>query len=258
MKADITARDIVKALRKRHKDDLHMDELQVSGKRMDFWAMPHSWSKFGSIGYEIKVSRRDFEQDDKWPIYAAACHRFLFACPWGLIRPEELAEGVGLLWMNKGGRLFNKKHAVRSEPDPKAFQETLVRIAWGKSSIRRPRTRVEYAQDMADRVEAAEIGRKTAKLLSQKAERTWKQQQFDIDYQKREIKKAEEVLSICNELGVDLNSLRYQSASPVKRQISAIVSGFDGRDLQRLEDLSRSALELLDRIKKLQTKPEAA
>ena len=135
------ANDVVRALEKRHKDDLHFTEMTTGSGRMDFWAMPRSWSKFGSKGYEIKVTRQDFERDDKWPSYVKACHYFSFACPWGLIDPSELPDGIGLLWVNKSGSAVSKKRAVHSKPDQVAFQETLVRAAWGKAAIRNPVTR---------------------------------------------------------------------------------------------------------------------
>jgi hypothetical protein len=65
---------------------------------MDVWTMSRSWSKMRTCGYEIKVSRSDFKQDDKWQYYLPLCNQFYFACPKGLIKPEEVPGQCGLVY----------------------------------------------------------------------------------------------------------------------------------------------------------------
>lgn len=64
------------ALRLKHANDFFLTEVkngpsgwQGSNVRMDAMAIKKSWSQPNIIGYEIKVSRADFEQDHKWPKY---------------------------------------------------------------------------------------------------------------------------------------------------------------------------------------------
>lgn len=107
------------ALRLKHTNDFFLTEVkngpsgwQGSNVRMDAMAIKKSWSQPNIIGYEIKVSRADFEQDHKWPKYYEQCHTFSFVCPRGLIQPEELPEDVGLIWYNEEKMtLFTKRKA---------------------------------------------------------------------------------------------------------------------------------------------------
>lgn len=106
-KIKITATDIKIALSQRHKDDFYMTEVRNGAtwtghevKILDAVAIRKSWTKPCITGYEIKVSRNDFLNDDKWTSYLPYCHRFNFACPKGLIQPEELPKDVGLVWYN--------------------------------------------------------------------------------------------------------------------------------------------------------------
>jgi hypothetical protein len=116
----VTARDIQQALMARHEKDLFLTEVRDgpswSSKNYgiaDAWAMTRSHTQWRTFGYEIKVSRSDFLQDNKWRAYLALCHQFYFVCPWGLIDPAELPADAGVLWMssNGGRRLVTKKKA---------------------------------------------------------------------------------------------------------------------------------------------------
>jgi len=121
----LTAGDIWTMLKRRHDKDVIMQEVSTgtSGKRdygrVDAWAMRCSYTKPMSWGYEIKVSRQDFLRDDKWPVYMSICRQFYFACPHGLIQPEELPAECGLLWASKnGGRFTTKRKAVTRDVHP--------------------------------------------------------------------------------------------------------------------------------------------
>lgn len=114
----IISRDIVNLLAKKHSEDVFVKECKDgpthrgSHSRLDGWAMKRSWSKPLVVGYEIKVSRGDFLQDDKWPNYLGMCNQLYFVCPTGVIDPSEIPEGVGLMWASKNcARLYTKRKA---------------------------------------------------------------------------------------------------------------------------------------------------
>lgn len=50
--------------------------------------------------YEVKVSRGDFLQDNKWKLYFQYCNEFYFVVPKGLIDKSELPDNVGLIYYN--------------------------------------------------------------------------------------------------------------------------------------------------------------
>lgn len=80
---------------------------------MDAWVMRKSWQHPLVTVYEIKNSHQDFTQDQKWPGYLKYCNEFYFACPQGLIQPNELSAEVGLYWASKNmKKLYLKKKAA--------------------------------------------------------------------------------------------------------------------------------------------------
>lgn len=52
----------------------------------DGLAITKSYTKPNIIGYEIKVSRSDFLQDNKWHLYLQYCNEFFFVVPKGLVK----------------------------------------------------------------------------------------------------------------------------------------------------------------------------
>lgn len=117
----MNAKQISALLAERHRDDVFVPECNLGSAwercpRMDAWAMRKSWSKPNVWGYEIKVSRGDFLQDGKWHEYLPYCNQFAWVCPWGLIQPNEVGEGAGLIYVTKTGtRLMTKVKPVRRD-----------------------------------------------------------------------------------------------------------------------------------------------
>ena len=68
--------------------------------KFDGLAITKSYTKPCIIGYEIKVSRNDFKQDNKWHLYLQYCNEFFFVVPTGLVKKEELPDNVGLIYYN--------------------------------------------------------------------------------------------------------------------------------------------------------------
>lgn len=118
----MTARAIITLLKQRHSHDVFVPECKDGPTcdgghhRLDGWAMKRSWSNPLVVGYEIKVTRSDFLQDDKWPYYLPMCNQLYFVCPWGLIQPPEVPSEVGLLWASRTGtRLYTKAKAAHRD-----------------------------------------------------------------------------------------------------------------------------------------------
>lgn len=118
----VRADEIKRALSKRHMKDVFLTEVKTGRtwnalpgelQRIDALAIKRSWTQPCITAYEVKVSRSDFMSDDKWRRYRDYCHRLYFACPSGLIQPEELAEDIGLIWFKPGtGALTTRKAAL--------------------------------------------------------------------------------------------------------------------------------------------------
>lgn len=121
-KFNVKAHHIKHALAKKHENigDFFLTEVKNGPTHfatelliMDALAIKKSWANPLFQGYEIKVSRQDFLNDNKWHGYLNYCHRFSFVCPTGLIAPEELPDEIGLIYYNaEKGTLYTKRKAV--------------------------------------------------------------------------------------------------------------------------------------------------
>lgn len=153
----MTARDVLDALARKHQADVFVPECRYresgfGGRLIDAWAMKRSWARFDTVGYEIKVSRSDFTRDTKWQEYLPYCHRFYFACPKGLIHPDELPKGIGLIYVGAGGAYTRVTAHRRSQTRDADILAVLRYVAMWRSEIvpsetkeaRMRRFRVEY------------------------------------------------------------------------------------------------------------------
>lgn len=125
-----TAAEIVKALRRHHYGaalvtELETTDAEVQAFRREMYARQGRWNmtdeesaKFWTCltrridvlmvhrqqrtAIEIKVTRADFrrETEEKRRAWRAITHRFVYACPPGIIRPEEVPDGIGLWWVD--------------------------------------------------------------------------------------------------------------------------------------------------------------
>lgn len=102
---------------------------------IDFFAV-NTWPSkhFHTIAYEIKVSRSDFAKELQWPDKRAfaesVANQCMFVVPNGLVRPDEVPEGWGLIYADAGG-LKTVKHGTqkRDVSWPKSFVMSMVRRA---------------------------------------------------------------------------------------------------------------------------------
>ncbi len=117
--AGMSARTILDLLREKHAEDVFVPECKGGPtwggehSRLDAWVMKKSWAHPLVIGYEIKVSRSDFINDQKWHNYLPYCNEFYFVAPQGIINASELPPEAGLLTVaSTGTRLFKKKVSI--------------------------------------------------------------------------------------------------------------------------------------------------
>lgn len=175
----MTAQDIKKLLEKRHEEDIFVEELgayiENVNVRIDGWAMKRGTNM--TIGYEIKVDRKDFENDQKWHLYKEMCNELYFVCPWGLIAVEDLPQDVGLIWVAKtGGRLYSKKKAVRKNSDPILEYKLVKSILWNRCEISKKevyrRSQKEYWERWNETREINRgFGRRMSKTIRQEIQK---------------------------------------------------------------------------------------
>lgn len=100
-------------------------EVELRGRRLDFVAMG-LWPSTRAVGHraigvEVKISRSDFMREIDDPSKRAPAetlmHECYFATPKGLVRPDEVPEGWGLLEVSGAG-LRRLKAPTQRSPAP--------------------------------------------------------------------------------------------------------------------------------------------
>lgn len=133
MASNINSRDIIKAIAKRHKEDMFFTEVKdgptqvVSHhSRIDAMGIKISWTNFAIVGYEVKVSRSDFLRDEKWRAYLPMCNQLYFAVAPNVCDVKEIPEECGMVLYspNTGCIRTIKKAPFRNiDPPVEMFKE---------------------------------------------------------------------------------------------------------------------------------------
>ncbi len=88
--------------------------------------------------FEIKTSRSDFLGDNKWEKYLDYCDYLAFVCPEDIIKPEELPEKVGLVYVKRTGEddiwgiehnIIKRSYKLREEKNLEGYIKVLEAIA---------------------------------------------------------------------------------------------------------------------------------
>lgn len=103
---NVTSYEIKEALSRKHRYEFFMTEVKngptgvMAGELLQFDAVAiyKSFAHPQIRGYEIKISRSDFLRDAKYPRYRPYFHEFYFVVPQGMVKREELDEGIGLMY----------------------------------------------------------------------------------------------------------------------------------------------------------------
>jgi len=226
--SSISAQLLKDLLAARHTDDLFIPECKdgpTQGHehlRLDAWAMARSWSRPCVSGYEIKVSRSDFNKDQKWHHYLPYCNLFYFVCPSELIRPEELPPEVGLLWASKtGARLFEKKKAnYRTVTIPESLYRYILmcRVKVAKKYESRDQDNAAYwrawlQREKKDQELGHMVSRTLRKLVSEKITAA----EAEVRNTRAQIEQYESLITFLKEAGFTSDGKVY--ACYVRRQM---------------------------------------
>ena len=85
------------------------------------------WGSDSTVNIECKVTRSDFLKDTRKKHNHPYGHYKLYACPVGMIRPEEVPEHFGLIYLTgRGGQLVKHATKVDSEADVVPLLSDLV------------------------------------------------------------------------------------------------------------------------------------
>lgn len=196
---NVKAHEIKRALSDKHNriNDFFLTEVKNGPTHtatdlyiMDAIAIKKSWVNPLITGYEIKVSRNDFMQDEKWPAYKHYCHRLDFVVPTGLVQPDELPDDIGLIYYHPEKRtLYTRRRGkIRNIEMP---YEMLYYIIMNRlDNVEHPffSTKEEYFREYVDgKVSSKALGR----LVSSKLINDVALLESENERLKREIKSME-------------------------------------------------------------------
>lgn len=101
---------------------------------IDAFAIKKAWTNLETVGYEIKRSRKDFQNDTKWRAYLKACALFWFVVTEEMFEADEPwfyeREGCGLLVCSEDGSLRVARKAPRRVPREGAVLDVLRYIVY--------------------------------------------------------------------------------------------------------------------------------
>ena len=213
-KQAITAKDIVRVLADKHADDVFVPECNLGSswnrcRRIDAWAMKKSWANPCATGYEIKVSRGDFMQDDKWHEYLEHCNEFYWVCPWKMIQPNEVGGGAGLMWVtNTGTRAIRKVKAPHRQIEfpAEVAQYVLMsraQIVQDMHQANRTTERERWERWLENRIVDQQFGQRVGRAIREQIDREILEARRENAELKRAHKGYDRVREILEALGFD-------------------------------------------------------
>jgi len=255
MSQTVTASMILDLLRARHSDDVFVDECKDgpsqfgSYSRMDAWAMKKSWRHPLVIVYEIKVSRSDFLDDKKWPVYLPCCNEFYFACAHGIVSPDELPTEAGLLVGSRNTRRLHckKKAAYRDVVIP---EDVFRYILFSRARITREHViekGVYWREFLEDRRDLEHVGHAVSRKLRAMIEQRIDEAEKVNKALQKEVGNLEDVKQLCERLGIDLR--RYSPEWEVERQIRALQEALPEKLIEDAQRLQKGLAAFLEKVK---------
>jgi len=246
----ITSGDIEYLLKAKHAEDVFVPQCKTgatfSGGRvhiLDAWVMKKSWAHPLTTGYEIKVSRGDFLQDDKWRSYLPFCNAFYFVCPTGMIKPEELPDDTGLIYVsNTGTKLYTKKKApyrkdVTLEP---IYKYVLMH----RAQISRARDIMNRVDDWSEWMEKRDADKELGHNVSKKIRELVIERIHIVETKNRQLERKNEQLQqvkeVLDKLGLGEGSMYvYGLEQRIKDAATLLPGDIRGKTQSLVDQLTR-------------------
>lgn len=260
--AIITSTDIYKLLKLKYPIEkfLTIAECKIGStwfksacSRFDMWVMARSWQNPRFIGCEIKVSRQDFLNDNKWQNYLPYCTEFYFAASHGIVDSSEVPEQAGLLEATKNCKrlIVKKKAPVRDVEIP---QSLLIYVLMCRTRITTDNTGCTKASLWEDRLKEMKANKRIGSDVAWHIRRLANEQVKDVIEENKKLRDENRTLQQVQEcmesLGIDDKELRFGGRSRIEQKIKESLSGipFDlPIFLERIKSNADEALKVLKR-----------
>lgn len=247
----VTSTEIKRALQGRCPKEYYLTEVKNGGTYtpsnqglliFDAVHIRRSWTNPCITIYEIKVSRGDFLQDNKWKLYLQYCNQFFFVVPKGMIDRNELPEDIGLIYYNPDtkGLVTKQKAKWRECENPDDMYKYIIYSRLGENQYPFYDDKVAYAKDyIENRAEKKYIGHRLGTKMAEDLEKAYKRLEY-LSTSETKIKAFEDILEVLYKHGLstwgdipktidealsnpktvldkDLKSLEYDLKSALKR-----------------------------------------
>ena len=220
----------------------------------DGLAITKSYTKPNIIGYEIKVSRNDFLQDNKWHLYLQYCNEFFFVVPKGLVRKDELPDNVGLIYYDPDTNNLRtvKKALWRQIEEPVGVYKYIIFSKLEEDRIPFYEKRAEYAKDyLEDKTDKKYVGNALGTKLAQDVQ--------DAHKRLENVKNAEKQLEAWGKVKkvLDAHNIlpwRWQDNDSWLKELESVLSG--KCNSVDLEVAISQARNLLTKLEGMQVKEE--
>lgn len=216
----------------------------------DGLAITKSYTKPNIVGYEIKVSRNDFLQDNKWHLYLQYCNEFFFVVPKGLIKKDELPENVGLIYYDPDTQALRtvKKALYRQIEEPVGLYKYIIFSQLEEDRIPFYEDKAEYARDyLQDKLNKSCIGKALGSKMAKDLEEAYKRLEA-VRYKEENIERWEKVEKLLRKHNI-LGWSWYKDDSWLDALEKALKSSYPKELEITLEALKRE-VDRLEKIKK--------
>jgi len=264
--AEINSTTITNMLEERAKSNRHVFFSEVTDygrsvdgrqSRIDAIAMKMSYSKIQLWGYEIKVSRRDFIQDEKWHQYLKMCNSLYFVCPHGLISKAEVPEEAGLMYVSKTGSVLRtvKKAPYRPvEYRPTYFMGMIFNkcnLGTDEEDTRASRMR-QALKHASLKEDCVELGRMLGSGLAIELEELRRVQ----EQQASKIKQLQEVEEYLRAEGIEVPGSEFFRINRYQRSLKEQLERRREQLLRStgIEEIQREVHQTVKRLQRFQTK----
>ena len=246
----MTALDIRDLLMAKHAKygDICIPECYAGGHRIDLFVICKSGI---DIAYEIKVSRSDFNGDNKWQEYLGYCNEFYFATPLGIIGKDELPPEAGLIVVTSTGSSMRirKKAQRRTIETPVSFYRKIITnrlLPKGQQKFLQISHKKEYWEEwLENRKIDATFGWKVSKKLGETVrEEILKVRDKNVDLM-YENKKLQDIKKMLLEMGMteeDFDDYQWSFREKAQKLVESLPADFK-ETLVKLRDQIDATLE---------------